>query len=405
MSTWRNPDYRWWLVGDSATALGLSVRSFALPLVAYGLTGSTARAGLVLTLAITLSVLATPLGGVLIDRHDRRLMIRCHALSGTLTWGAVAALLATGQLTYPLLMALACLGAVGAGLFGYATDAALRSIVSATEYPSAMAVNQGRDAGVHLVAGPLGGVLYAVRAWSPFAVAVVGHAVAGLASLGIQADLRPPARERRGVLADLREAGTWVAGRRRVRALALPLLLVNFGANGLVIGFQLTLLQRGHPPVEIGWVSAAVAVSSLVGAVVAGRLVQRVATGHLAAAALTWFTLCLVPTLGWNDYPGLLGALAAGFVLVPALNASLLGYLFALAPVELQGRLQALLTLLVGALTALAPVVAGATLASGGFGAMTVTFLTACVAAVALIWASEPIRSIPRPDRWQDAPL
>lgn len=180
---------------------------------------------------------------------------------------------------------------------------------------------------------------------------------------------------------------------------------MNFGVSGIMLGFQLALIERGHTPVEIGWFSAAVAVAMLLGSLLAGWLVQRVGTGHLATAALGWSAACSAPTLWFDSYPALLTLVSLSFLLIPAVNASLLGYLFALIPVELQGRAQSLLTLTGGAMAALAPVTAGAALAGYGFRVMTAIFLAAIVVATALAAGSRRVRSIPKPEEWQNSPL
>ena len=90
MSLWKSRDYRWWLAGDSAGMAAMMLRQFAVPLVAYSLSGSPELAGLVGTVQVAIATVAALPGGVLIDRHDRRTTIRLQALAGLVIWAAVA---------------------------------------------------------------------------------------------------------------------------------------------------------------------------------------------------------------------------------------------------------------------------------------------------------------------------
>ncbi len=405
MGLLRNRDYRWWFAGDTAGASAVALRAFVVPLFAFGLTGSTVLAGVVGTLTQALGTLAAIPGGVVIDRHDRLRLMRLYAASGLVIWGTITILAATRHLTYPVFVLLAGLGALLAGFFGLATDAALRSLVSTTEYPRAAAANQGRDAAVSLASGPVGGFLYGLVSWLPFATALVGYAIAGLATFGIRADLRPPAYDQRSIVGDIASAGRWIWGKPRLRHLLPMIMVVNFAVGGIFVGFQLWLLSQGFTPLQIGWLSAAEASALLLGSLIAGAVVRRIPTGALVAVTLGLLSLALVPTVASGRYGVILTSAAVGSLLIPSLNTGLLGYLFGLVPPELQGRVQSVITVAVGGLAALAPLTAGWALQALGYRTTISTFLALLMAATLAAAASRPIREIPRPDAWDTCPL
>lgn len=405
MGLWESRDYRWWLAGDSAGMAAITLRQFAVPLVAYALSGSPELAGLVGTVQVAVATLAALPGGVLLDRHDRRRTIQLQALAGVVIWGAVAHLAYAGLLSYWLFLVLAALGALFAGLFGHATDAALRSIVSTEDYPKALATNEGRDAAVQLASGPAGGALYALATWAPFATAIVGHVITLFSTFGVRADLRPGDCEHRSIIGDLATAGRWLASSRRFRVLGPLFSLANLGVSGVIFTYQLSLLERGYSGVQIGWLAGCMAASTLVGAIVAGPLMQRVPTGPLTAAALAWLALALVPTAFTDAFPVMLGCVAAAALLLPATNSGLAGFLFSLTPTELQGRVQTLVTTLVGSLTAIAPLLSGILLPRVGFRWTVASFLVVLVACALLAAGAAAIRTIPRPAAWKDAGL
>lgn len=405
MTLWSNRDYRWWFAGDTAAMAAMSLRQFAVPLAAYGLSGSVALAGLVGTAQAAVATVASVPGGVLVDRHDRRATIRVFAVAGLLVWGSVTGLALAGALTFWAFFALAALGALSAGLFGHATDAALRSIVPTADYPRAMATNEGRSAAVQLASGPIGGALYAVSLWLPFATALAGYVVLFATTFGLRADLRPPAYQRSSFLRELADAARWLAARRRIWVLAPLFTAINVAVSGAMFSYQMTLLTNGSGPLAVGWLSGVLAASMLVGSLFAGPLLTRVRTGTLTAVALGWLAASLLATVATDALPVLLVCLGFGGLFLPALNAALLGFVFGKTPTELQGRVQTLLTVISGGLAAFAPGLTGVLLPLVGYRATVGGFvgLLACCAVVATF--ADAVRSIPTPDEWQDAAL
>src|SRR5437763_15713360 len=92
----RNREYVALWIGQAVSALGISISSFAYPLVVLDATGSPARAGLVgSVLAGTTFFLRLP-AGALVDRWDRkRILIACD-LGRALNSAVLAATLALG---------------------------------------------------------------------------------------------------------------------------------------------------------------------------------------------------------------------------------------------------------------------------------------------------------------------
>ncbi|WP_327584288.1 amino acid adenylation domain-containing protein [Nonomuraea sp. NBC_00507] len=85
-------------VGQTASLLGSALTSFALGVWAYQESGRVSDYALVSMLATLPSLLASPLGGAVADRVDRRLvMLACDAVSAVAT-AALVALLVAGRL-------------------------------------------------------------------------------------------------------------------------------------------------------------------------------------------------------------------------------------------------------------------------------------------------------------------
>ena len=103
----RNRDYRALWVGQAVSNLGISVSSFAYPLVVLAATGSPLKAGVVgSVLAGTAFVLRIP-AGVLVDRWNRRAILVGCDLGRAGNAAAFAIVLAMGHFFYPQVLLVA----------------------------------------------------------------------------------------------------------------------------------------------------------------------------------------------------------------------------------------------------------------------------------------------------------
>lgn len=172
---WRNRAYTLLQAGKTVHVVGVGVGAFAVPLLAYQVTGSVAQAGLIAGIGEIGALLGALPGGVVADRFDRRRIIWVASLLGGLLWLGLAAVLWTGQLA-GWHLAVALFGSSVAAVFANpAESGAIRAVVPSEQLGTAMAVVQGRQAVASLVAGPLGGFLYGVGHALPLLISAVGH--------------------------------------------------------------------------------------------------------------------------------------------------------------------------------------------------------------------------------------
>src|SRR4029079_14519853 len=116
-------------------------------------------------------------GGILADRYDRRALMLMASATGCLLYGSLAVAGWLGALTVPHLAVVALLTGVAQGVFQPAQIAALRGVVRDEDLATAYSQNQARQHIASLLGGPLGGLLYSVRAWVPFLFDAVTYAV------------------------------------------------------------------------------------------------------------------------------------------------------------------------------------------------------------------------------------
>ena len=190
----RNRDFTVLWAGQTISDLGSNVSMFVFPLVAYALSGSALWAAVV-EAAFLLGMCGALLpAGVLADRIDRRLLMRTASGAGVVLYTSLAVAGALGVLTVPHLAVVALLTGVAGGIAAPAEISAIRSVVRPDELSTALSQSQARQHIATLVGGPLGGILYAVTRWLPFAFDAVSFAVYWLVLGRLRTDLSAPTR-------------------------------------------------------------------------------------------------------------------------------------------------------------------------------------------------------------------
>ncbi|MBB3045296.1 MFS transporter [Nocardioides soli] len=402
----RNHDFTVLWVGQTISELGSRISTFVFPLITYALTGSALAAAAAEALYL-LGLAGTLLpAGVLADRVHRRRVMRTASGTGVLLYASLVAAGLAGALTVPHVLVVALLTGAAAGLFGPAEISAVRAIVDTEDLPTALSQNQARQHIAALVGAPLGGVLYAVTRWLPFAVNTVTFAVSWVLLGRIRADLSAPARPagtpgRPTLRRNLAEGFTFIRARPLFRVLTVWSALTNLAVNALFFAAVLRLIEGGVPAFQIGLVETAAGVAGILGAIVAPWLIDRLPTGRLTVAIAWSFVPLVVPMALWNSPAVVAAALALGLFLNPAGNAGIGSYRIAVTPVELQGRVQSTMQFVSMSAMPLAPFIAGALLTGLG-GGPAIAVLGGLTALVALIpTLSTSVRAVPRPAAWE----
>ena len=421
-----NRVYRTWLLATTGDRYGGAVQALALTLLAYTLTGSSTESGLVGTVRMILSYSMAAVGGVIIDRHDRRKLMLMRAVLNGAVWGVFALLVAFGKMTYPVLLAFAGAGTILGGLIGGAGEAALRSLVSREAFVRASAINRARDASADVLGGPLAGALYAVGHALPWLFSLAGYLVLGIAAAFLpplpprQSDDsetvdeagasepsdRPGAWSRARAFGQEAAAGfRWLLGSRQMVALLVVGVLVNISTLLVLTAFELGLLAQGTSAARVGLISTAEAVGVMLGSLMVSRLVESVPTGRLIVFVHAGCALAMSLALFNQRYEVLLASCFLFSLLLPAEGASVDGYVFGLVPTDMQGRVEAAMTLLVGLPISLTGVVAGALVGAEGMKVAVLIGVIFCLLAFLVCAVERTVRTIPKPADWPEQPM
>lgn len=397
----RNRDFTALWVGATVSELGSRVTLFAMPLVTYAMTGSTLWAAAAEAVFLLGMVAALLPAGVLADRRDRLRLMRLSLGSGTLLYGSLVLAGLAGALTLPHMLVVSLATGLTTGLFQPAEYSAIRTIVSQEELPTALSQQQARQHVAALVGGPLGGALFGVARWAPFAADLVTYAAGWLLLGRVRADLSPTSAPGDGrPLRELGEGLRFLWSRPFLRVLAIWSPAANLTINALFFLALLRLVDAGFPGWQVGLVQTAVGCCGILGALVAPRIIEHVRTGTLTVVVAWSFVPLSIPLALWNHPWSMALAASAGLFLNPAGNAGVSAYRLATTPAELVGRVQSAMQFVAMATMPLAPLLAGGLLAALG-GRDAVLAVTALIALVALVpTLSRAVRSVPRPAEW-----
>ena len=414
---WRNNRYLTWLASDTSKGLAASLSSFAIPLLALIVTNDPAQAGIIGGAGMVARLLMTLAGGILADRHRRIALMLLGSLIGIVLAGGFTLLALGDALTFGSLLVAEVLLAARSGLFDVAGESAIKEIVPDDAMGRAQAANQGRDAVLQLAGGPLGGLLLGVGGWLVGVAMTLCHAVAAVTAwmLGRQtrragvldtgaaeADVTADPAAKPNAWAELREGFGWLLSRPDLGGVLLITTTINLGFNAAITTVIYALQQDGYSELLIGTLSASLGAVMLVGAVIAPLLVPRIRAGVLTIAGLSVATAGAI-ALSMVDGPWAIGAvLGASVLLVPALNAGMMGYFMVATPSHLLGRANSAAGVLAMGAMPLAPLIAGFGLAWVGR-EWTILFCAAlCLVAVVLAVANRALRALPVESRWAE---
>jgi predicted MFS family arabinose efflux permease len=208
--------------------------------------------------------------------------------------GGLAAAAAAGVASVPLLIVAAFLLGTGQTLFDGAAQAAIPAVVSRD--PARLHRANGRllgtqTIGASFVGPPIGGVLFSVARWLPFAADALSYlassalirSIPGRFDPGEGAGERPA---RRSIRSEIAEGLRWLAHHRVLRVLALVACAANI-AGAATYGLLVLLAQDrlGLGSVGFGLLLTCEAVGAVAGSVAAGRISRLIGTTRAFIAA------------------------------------------------------------------------------------------------------------------------
>lgn len=357
----RRRDFRlYWLAGVT-DRLGTHAAELTLVLLVLTAGGSPALAGLLGTVALAVPTVLGPFAGVLADRWSRRLLMLSAAAVAFLAFAVLTSAVFLDRVTLPLLFAVTAVESAAGAVYTAAARGAIRAVLPPDDPGGAVAALQARDQGAALLGPFLGGLLYQLARWAPFAANTLSYAGTALCVRAIRTELSAPggpdrtksfrdsAREGLDFLWHqpfLRFALVWGAGVNAVFTAAYYFVLI-------------AARTHGASPASVGLMLSLASGCGLAGALVTPWLLRRISSGRLVVGC-SLAMVALVAPLGAVRSVWAYGVLFGAALFVgPVLSVLFQTRAIALVPPELQGRTGAALESAVNAVQLVAPVAAG----------------------------------------------
>lgn len=401
----RDRTYLAWMVGDTATALGMGLGFFATPLLAVLVTGSASQAGIVAAAASVGGVAGLLPGGVLADRFDRKVLRAWSAVSGAVVGTVLVLLLVLSRLDGPSLAILGFLLQLRGSLFGPASDAILRAVVGKERMSRAVVANQARDSAVAIASGPIGGALYAIAPVVPFIVQTVTFLLLWVTNGGLPSSRPRGQTTSRAAWADFVDGLKLVVNAPLLRSGVVAFSLLNLATSGVVMTMILHLQIGGASPQRIGIVNLVVGLGALLGALMANPVISRVRSGTILVVGVVLIASSMVGVSLAPTFNTGLAVFAVALLAGPAVNATVGGLLMYLIPDEILGRVMSVLYFCSGALMPLSPAIAGIGLDEFGYQRTLLAFAGIAGLAAAVAIGSSALRSLPSSGQWHTVTL
>ncbi|HYN96959.1 MAG TPA: MFS transporter [Pilimelia sp.] len=346
-SLWRHPDFvRYW-AGESVARLGVQVTALALPLLAVVELDATAgQAGLLNGAQFAPYLLVTLFAGVWVDRvRPRRFLIGTNLARAALLF-LVPGLFLAGVLTMHQLYAAGFVVGTLAVLYDLSSSTYLPALVDRDRLADGNSRIQGSVSAARIGGPGLGGLLIQVVS---VPVTLLANAAIHLASAAALLAIRhrepaPVAPARGGVLAEIGAALRFVRADPYLRVCAFRAGFNNLFFMAMQTVFPLFVIRTlGADAGTVGLILAVGAAGSLIGAVLAVRLGNRLGPGPaiVAGFGLGSFAQALIPLAGgpgWLAVAVLFGSFLLGGIGTTIGNVHLSTLTQSVTPRELLGR-------------------------------------------------------------------
>jgi hypothetical protein len=271
--------WRFW-TGSAISQVGDGIRVTALPLLAASLTRDPMPVASI-TAAVWLPwLLFGAVGGAVVDRVDRRRLMRNVQIVRMLVTGGLVAAVLLERASIPVIVGVAFAIGIGEVL----VDSALYSVVPRIVREEVLEQANGRIGAAELVGNelagpPLGGLFFGLSHWIPFAIDSLRFGTSGLILQRIEGDFRAQADSQAvtSIWEDVLEGVRWLAGHRVLRTMALGLGVINISVTGVwavLVLFSLEILKMGGA--GYGLLLTAGAAGGLVGSLTASQVARAV---------------------------------------------------------------------------------------------------------------------------------
>jgi MFS family permease len=349
-SAFRSSVFRRYYAGQALSYLGDGLRTLAIPLLVFHITGSAVSLGVTFALEILPFALFSLVGGSLADRLDRRRLMLATDAVRFLIMALFTLALWRGVLTLPLLYVGVVSLAICAAIFLGAQSSSIPYILGKDRAKSAVAALSATEQGVNLIAPPVGGAIFGlVGALPALAINATTYlcsqiSIASVATFG--PDLPggfPPFTE---IVEDVRAGFRFVMHDAVMRTLTLNAMALNtVGIFGFVAMIPYLKREFGASDAIVGIAFGCFACGSVVGSLVAGR--THWPFGRALAWAYVFDAIAWLPTIWTPSLWVAVGSVSICAAFGAYEITSIVAWRMRVIPEEMEGRVFGVIRLLV----------------------------------------------------------
>jgi Transmembrane secretion effector len=400
----RNREFMLLQIGQLLSNVGTQSTAIAYPLLVLAMTGSAAKAGVVVfARTLPLALFALPAGLAADHWSRRRLMIAADGVR-VLAIGGLAGAILFDRASFWAVAFVAFVEGGGTALFNAAQPGALRAVVLPRQLPAAAGVQTGRQAAVILAGPPLGGALFGLSRALPFLADAFSYVFSALSLLAMRT---PFQEEREADIAPLRsrlsEGFRFLWDQPFLRTTAFLYGLTNFIGPGLLLAIVVIGERQGLSGGKVGALVAAFGACVLLGSFLS-PLVRRLLPVRAVLLLEVWTWLGSAVFLVWPNAYVLTASILPTALAIPSTDSVVNGYRIAMTPDRLLGRVESVRSTVALLIAPLGPLVAGLMLAAVSARATIAVF--AAFGLVLAVWGtlSPSIRSAPSIDELAELP-
>lgn len=349
-SVFRSPAFTRFYIGQALSYVGDGLRTLAIPLLVFKLTGSALSLGVTFALEIMPFALFSVIGGSLADRiARRRLMLTCDAVRFVIMLLFTVAY-ATGMLTLPFLYAGVVLLAVSGAVFLGSQSSSIPYLLGKDRAKAAVSVLIATEQSVGLIAPPVGGAMFALLGPLPaLAINAVTYltsqiSIASVADFGPEEPSGVPSV--REIASDIRAGWQFLMNDVALRSLTFSQLAMNtFGILGFVAVIPYLKREFGASDAVVGITFGAFALGAVIGSVVGGRthwpFGRAIVISHIFDA-IAW-----CPTIWTHSLPVAIIAMATSSACATFSVTTLIAWRMRIIPELMIGRVFGVIRLIV----------------------------------------------------------
>ncbi|MFM8427945.1 MAG: MFS transporter [Chloroflexota bacterium] len=352
--------------GQLVSVLASSMTQFALTIWAYQETGSATALGIINTSFIVPFLLLSPIAGVMVDRHNRKLMMMVSDLTAVLATGGILVLQAMGILEIWHLYIAAVINGLGNTFQWPAYSAAISTMVPKENYSRANGMMSLVESGPAVLAPIFAGLLLPIISLT--GILVIDVVTFFLAILALTLVIIPqPEKTIEGqagsgsILQEALYGFKYIFARRGLLGLLTFFIVLNFviGLSGSL--FSPFILERTNQSSEIlGVVTSANAIGAVVGGLLIGLWggFKKRMNSIFLGEALTGLFLLVVFGLGRSLPVWIIALVIGGIFPIFTNGASQAIWQSKVAP-DVQGRVFSARRMIAWSVGPITPILAG----------------------------------------------